>query len=467
MSWSHPYDTWMLMIAVLCAVSCAMLGCFLVLRKASMMGDAISHAVLPGLAGGFLLAALLQSSPWLADHWPWLHSVFTHIDPRSPIIMLAGAVIVGVLTALLTEWLHGFGRVEHGAAMGVVFSTLFAIGLILIRKAADEVDLDPSCVLYGSIELAPSDVWNIVGYNIPRSVIILSGALILNVTFIGLCYKELKLTSFDPELAESLGISARLIHFMLMTIVAINTVAAFEIVGSILVIAMLIVPAAAAHLLTERLSLMLIISAILAILMAAIGHVGAIVVPGWFGFSGTIVAGSMATAAGVVFAIVLLIAPQHGMLSRAIRRWSNAQHILREDMFGILFRLEELDRETSVPEFFKHIKHGLHANWFASRIAYRQLKKRALLLEQHGSVQLTPLGRRRARQLVRSHRLWEAWLVRELGLRDDHVHRTAMQLEHITDRPMQDDLAREVEASRTGLDDTSTDPHGRDIPPPR
>lgn len=294
MNW-EPYDTWVVVVGSLCAAACALPGCFLVLRKMSMMGDAISHAVLPGLAIAFLVTGTRASIP-----------------------MFLGAAVAGVLTALFTQWIARFGNVDRGAAMGIVFTTLFAIGLLLIRRAADHVDLDPGCVLYGAIELTPLDLVTLVGWEIPRAVLVNGGALLVNLLVITLLYKELKLSSFDPELADTLGFSSQFLHYLLMTLVAVTTVAAFESVGSIIVIAMLVVPPATALLLTRNLFPMLLIAVGVAILSAIAGHLGAIVVPGWFGFKSTTTSGMIALAAGLLFALAWLFAPQEGLL---LRRW--------------------------------------------------------------------------------------------------------------------------------------------------
>lgn len=293
-----PFDTWIVVVGALCAVACALPGCFLVLRKMSMMGDAISHAVLPGLAIGFLLTG-----------------------SRASLTMFAGAAIVGVLTAVFTQWVSQFGRVDRGAAMGIVFTTLFALGLLLIVRAADHVDLDPGCVLYGAIELTPLDVVATftvgdVLVEVPRAAVVLTVVLLGNVLLIGLLYKEFNLSSFDPELATTLGINATAMHYLLMAMVAVTTVASFEAVGSIIVIAMLIVPAATAYLLTDRLGAMLALSAVLAVAAAGLGHLGALVVPGWFGFESTTTSGMMACAAGFLFVLVWVFSPTHGVLSR-------------------------------------------------------------------------------------------------------------------------------------------------------
>jgi len=277
-------DTWIVVTGALCAMACALPGCFLVLRRMSMMGDAISHAVLPGLAIAFLVTGQRASVP-----------------------MFLGAVVAGLLTALFTQWIHRSAKVDEGAAMGVVFTTLFAIGLVLIVKAADQVDLDPGCVLYGAIELTPLDTLNLLGMEIPRAALINGSVLILNLLIIALLFKELRLACFDPGLAASLGFSPGFLHYLLMSMVAVTTVAAFESVGSIIVIAMLIVPAATAQLLTRRLLPMLLVSALLAAAAAVLGHAGAIWLPLLAGFPPTSTAGTMAFASGILFLVAVFI----------------------------------------------------------------------------------------------------------------------------------------------------------------
>ena len=302
MSWL-PLDTAIVVVGVLAAVACALPGCFLFLRQMSMMGDAISHAVLPGLALAFLITGSRASIP-----------------------MFVGAAIVGVLTALFTQWISQFGNVDRGAAMGVVFTSLFALGLLLIVRAANHVDLDPGCVLYGAIELTPLDSVRLAlgraEIEVPRAALALGAVVVVNLAFILLFFKELKLAAFDPALATTLGFNATLVHYLLMTVVAITTVAAFEAVGSIIVIAMLIVPAATAHLLTDRLPAMIALAAVLAALSAPAGHLGALLLPPLFGFSSASTAGMMAVAVGVFFLLAALFAPRHGIIPRRVARAS-------------------------------------------------------------------------------------------------------------------------------------------------
>lgn len=291
MTW-YSFDTWIVIIGGLSAVSCSLLGVFLVLRRMSMMGDAISHAVLPGLAIGYLMTG-----------------------ERTSLIMFVGAVIVGVLTAFFIQWITHLGKVDQGASMGIVFTSFFALGLVLIVKGADHVDLDPGCVLYGSLELAPLDVVGPVNFlgrsiEIPRTALTTGASLLLNLAVILLLFKEWKISSFDPALARTLGYSTTFLHYLLMILVAITTVAVFEAVGSILVIAMLIVPAACAAMIANRLGTMLLLGSLFALASAIFGHVAAITLPPMVGFTDTSTAGMMAVMAGFFFLLTALFSPR-------------------------------------------------------------------------------------------------------------------------------------------------------------
>lgn len=429
MNWT-PLDTWIVAIGAVTAASCALLGCFLVLRRMSLMGDAISHAVLPGLAIAFLLTGSRSS-------WP----------------MFVGAAGVGLVTAILTQSLSRWGRVDESASMGVVFTTLFALGLVLIVQAADRVDLDPGCVLYGAIELAPLDTQRILGFELPRAFVVNLLVLLLNAGVTTLLFKELLFTTFDPALATAMGFRAGAMHQLLMVLVALTTVSAFESVGSILVVAMLVVPAAAAHLLTDRLSTMLIVAALFGAASAALGHVGAITLPGLWGFSDTSTAGMIALAAGGLFVLALLFAPRHGLLSRARVRFALRLRIVKEDVLGCLFRMEELGTAPAHPTPGL-VRTLLKESWILLALAVRLLRAQGML---HGW-SLTPTGRVRAREVIRTHRLWESYLHQFLGLRPDHLHRASEVLEHVTSPDLRARLAERVS-------DPAKDPHGHAIPP--
>ncbi len=227
---SWEIDGWIILAGALCAMSAALLGNFLVLRRQSLLGDAISHAVLPGLAAAFLLTG--QRQGW---------------------VMFLGAASVGVLTVLLTELARQFGRVDESASIGVVFTFLFALGLVMIVQAADSVDLDPGCVLYGSIETSMIRKMPLFGLSIPRVVVTLGTTLTINSLFVAAFYRMLKVSTFDPQLARAQGVPVNFLHYALAGLVAVTSVASFESVGNILVVAMFVVPPVAAWLLTDRL----------------------------------------------------------------------------------------------------------------------------------------------------------------------------------------------------------------------
>jgi manganese/zinc/iron transport system permease protein len=434
MEWTF-LDTWIVIVGMLGAMSCALLGNYLVLRRMSMMGDAISHAVLPGLAIAFLVSGSRESLP-----------------------MLIGAILIGVLTTLFIHGIDRLSGLDRGASMGVVFTTLFAIGLILIRQAADHVDLDPGCVLYGAIELTPLDTYDWFGWEIPQAALTNGVMLLINLIFVLLFFKELKITSFDPALATTIGINANFMQYTLMTLVAATTIAAFESVGSILVIAMLIVPGAAAHLLTDRLGRMLLISLVFAAVSAFVGHIGAITIPTWFGFEDTSTAGMMAFMAGVLFCAVLLFAPRYGLISRLLHQALLGIKIIRDDTLGFLYRYQEMAASDAPPVQITQLKEALKAD-FAVNLSLWDLARKKMVRRVADRLTLTESGFDNGKNLVRSHRLWETYLCDKMGYCGADIHRTAHELEHYTDADMQTELGQV-----TG--NPIFDPHQRKIPQP-
>lgn len=433
LGWNWNSDGWVLAAGALSAVAASLLGNFLVLRRMSMLGDAISHAVLPGLAAAFLITGARTSLP-----------------------MFIGAAVVGLLTAVFTEWIRGFGKVDEGASMGVVFTSLFALGLVMIVQAADHVDLDPSCVLYGSLEQTwLGDSWNLLGLDVPRTVVISAVNVLVNAAFLANFYKELKISSFDPALATTSGYSARLMHYALMTLVAVTAVVSFESMGNILVVAMFVVPPAAAYLLTDRLSRMIVLSVALAAGAAALGHVGAIALPKAFGFPGPSIAASIAVAAGLLFTLAALFGPRHGWLVRLVRQRALARGILAEDVIAYLYRREERQPQAAVR--LGELRSELLSGPVMTRVVLALQRLRGTILRSSGGYRLTPLGRDQAKGLVRSHRLWESYLASEAGVSADRIHQSAERLEHFTDRRLR---ARLDEETLTPV----LDPHGMPIP---
>lgn len=287
---------WIILIGSLVASACSIVGCFLVLRKMSMIGDAISHAVLPGIVVAFLFSG-----------------------SRDTVFMLTGAIIFGLLTVYLISLFQNSG-VQDDAAIGVVFTALFAIGVILVSLFTRQVHIDLDHVLYGEIAYAPWNILTMFGVGLPQSVWLVGSILLVNIVVIIMFYKQLKICAFDPVMAAALGIPVVFFHYLLMTLVSVTTVVSFDSVGAILVVGMLIVPAATAYLLTEQLSKMIIISCIIGVACSVCGYYLAAMLD-------ASIAGCMIAVAGIFFTLTMFFSPSHGVISKVIRRRKLAQEL--------------------------------------------------------------------------------------------------------------------------------------------
>jgi manganese/zinc/iron transport system permease protein len=279
---------WIILTGALVAASCGFLGCFLILRRMAMLGDAISHSILPGIVIAFLFSGSRETLP-----------------------MLVGAAIIGMLTVFIVQLLHQSG-VKSDAAIGVTFTALFSVGVVLVSLYTQQVDLDLDCVLYGEIAYVPWDTWQIGGMDLgPRAVWGVGGVFLFSLLIVGLFFKQFKLVSFDPAMAAAVGIPVVLFHYLLMTLVSLTTVAAFESVGAILVVAMMVVPSATAYLLTDRLHVMLLLSIVIGVLCSVLGYLLA----SWLDSS---IAGAMTAVSGFLFLLAFLFSPRHGVVAKTI-----------------------------------------------------------------------------------------------------------------------------------------------------
>lgn len=283
---------WIVLMGFLVAGTCGLVGCFVILRRMALVGDAISHSLLPGITLAFLLT----------------HS-------RDTLPMMMGAVVAGVVTVVLIEAIRYTSRIKPDAAIGIVFSSLFAVGVILISVFADKVDLDAECVLYGELGFIPlQDIAQFGGIEIGtepvvRMAIIALIAIILLFAF----FKEMLVTSFDSGLAASLGINPTRYQYGLTLFLSIVIVSSFESVGVVLVIAMIIFPGATALMLTDRLPLAISLSTVFSAIYALFGfHLAT-----WLNAS---IAGGMTVIAGIVFGTVWAVAPQRGLIATLARR---------------------------------------------------------------------------------------------------------------------------------------------------
>ena len=319
------------LIAIIVAVACSLPGVFLILRKMAMMSDAITHTILLGIVIAFFITQ----------------------DLSSPLLII-GAAAMGLFTVLLTEVLHKTGLVSEDSSIGVVFPLLFSIAIIIISKYAGSVHLDTDAVLLGELAFARYNRFVVFGLDLGAKAFYSMGAiLLLNITLIVVFFKELKIATFDPALAQVLGFMPVAIHYGLMSMVSITAVGAFESVGSILVIAFMIGPPVTAYLLTDNLKHMLFISSGFASLNAVLGYQVAKI----FDVS---ISGSMAVATGITFLLVFIFAPKRGLITTVQRR--KKQSILFAS-HSLLFHL--LNHEGEPDEVIEsgHETIKDHLNW--------------------------------------------------------------------------------------------------------
>lgn len=347
------------LIAAVVAIACAIPGVFLVLRKMSLISDAISHSILPGIVVGFLITHDLNS--------PWL-------------ILLA--TITGVITVVLVEAIQKTGLVKEDTAIGLVFPALFSIGVILIAKNANDVHLDVDAVLLGELAFAPFDRLLVAGTNIgPKSLWVMGSILLVTIGLLFAFFKELKVSTFDAGLSSALGFSPVVMHYGLMSISSVTVVGAFDAVGAVLVVALMIAPAATAYLLTSDLKKMLVLSVIFGVTAAVAGY--------WMAhLLDASISGSMTTMLGLVFLMVYLFAPNKGIIAVMYRQRQQRTEV------SLLTFLLHLNNHTEESE--RHINHlNEHINWqkVRSRTVLELAQKNNMITISNSIVTLTKKGK--------------------------------------------------------------------------
>jgi manganese/zinc/iron transport system permease protein len=346
------------LIAVVVAIACAIPGVFLVLRKMALISDAISHSILPGIVIGFFITQ----------------------DLNSPLLILLAA-LTGLLTVVLVEMIQKTGLVKEDTAIGLVFPSLFSIGVIMIAKNANDVHLDVDAVLLGELAFAPFDRLLISGMDFgPKSLWVMGIVLLITILLLFLFFKELKVSTFDAGLSSALGFSPIVMHYGLMSVSSITVVGAFDAVGAILVVALMIAPAAIAYLLTSDLKKMLWISIGFGVFSAIAGY--------WLAhLIDASISGSMTTVLGIVFLGVYLFAPRKGLISVLYRQRQQRTEV------SLLIFLLHLNNHSEENE--RHINHLYeHINWQkvrAETVVELGLKNNLITIE-HDIVSLTEKG---------------------------------------------------------------------------
>ena len=378
----------------LVAVALGLIGCFLVVRGMSLLGDALSHSVLPGIVVGFLIGGSLHS--------PWI---------------LIGATAVGLGAAVLVQAVQRQSRIKEDASLGIVFTALFALGVVMINVYAGQADLDPGCVLYGNIE----------NFIIDRDPIWLMTAILCAIVIgLFLFYRPLLVSTFDPGLAVSLGIPATFIHYALMAVLSLTIVASFEAVGAILAVALLVLPGATARLWTDRMPPMLLFAAGHGVVSTVFGY--------WLSHPAvmnTSASGAICVAGFGMFLTSWMLAPRHGLIPQARVRRRLMRNTAVENLLKSIDELSAKRGGRPVPldivaadldaprTFADALATALRRNWVTNTPD-----------PDGGTLTLSADGRAQSKRLVRAHELWERYLRQEVGLNPDHVHDAAEWVEH-------------------------------------
>ena len=294
---SISYESLFVLIAT--ATACALLSPFLVLRKLSMVSDAISHSVLLGIVLAFFIVK----------------------DVGSP-LLIAGAALFGVITVFAVEFLSGTGLVKNDDAVGIVFPMFFALAVVLITKFARNVHLDTDIVLMGEVIIAPLNRTEFLGMDLPKAFVQMGILFIVNLLFIIIFFKELKITTFDKGFAKLAGFSSAALFYALMTLSSLTAVTAFDAVGAILVVSFLITPGAAAYLISKDLKVMIAISVGYAVINSVLGYVLSLLM-------NVSMSGMTAAVAGVTFLITFLF-NKEGLITALILRFKRKSELKPE-----------------------------------------------------------------------------------------------------------------------------------------
>jgi ABC-type Mn2+/Zn2+ transport system permease subunit/Mn-dependent DtxR family transcriptional regulator len=396
------------------AIVCSVVGCLVILRRMAFLGDALSHAMIAGVAGGYLFMKLLFAT-----------------EAHAP-AMLVGSLIAAVITVASIGFVARVSRVKEDTAIGIMYTGVFAAGVVLVSIFRNHIHIDLMHFIMGDVlGVADSDLW----------VAAIGAALVLSV--IVLFFRQFQLTSFDPVMAASLGMPVLLIDYVLTTCVSLVVVSAVSMVGVILVVGLLITPAATAYLLSDRLDRMMILAAVFGVTSV----VGGLYLCVWLDSAG---GGAIMLFCTAQFLVVLILAPRYGMLAGWMRRRRMVPQQLIEDILGAIFR----GGGTPVP--LDTIMRFVESHPERLPSALKSMEREGLLEKQNDGFVLTSHGQREARGILRAHRIWETYL-HHVGMPAEELHRRAHVLEHVHDRDSVDYLDEL-------LGHPVKDPHGAEIP---
>jgi len=409
---SQPWAIRAILSSLLIGLTCGVIGCFIVLRNMSLIGDALSHSILPGIFVSFLLFGY------------------------STIGFFVGSVFAGLLTAVIITWIQQNVSTKNDAAIGIVFTVMFSIGVIGISYLSGKggVHLDLQDFLFG-------DVLGVGNEDLILTFLV----AVYTIVSVALFYRYLFITTFQPTIAQTMGISVSAIHYFLMLMLSFAVVAALRSVGVILVVAMLITPASTALLLSNELKKVLFIAGILGMLSAIIGMVGAIIFD-------TPPGPAMVIVATLIYFGAALFSKEKGIIMKYIRKRQQTAKIEQEDI--LRQAIKHIDKQSFPSSVLKE-----RLGYSDSKISLRlkEMVSEGMLLVKDKSISLTAKGKMAADGLVRAHRLWESYQVGQMGLKEGQIHDEADRLEH----HLTEEILDEVDQK---LGYPEMDPHGSPIP---
>ncbi|MBX2814358.1 MAG: metal ABC transporter permease [Saprospiraceae bacterium] len=394
-------------------IMCGILGCFIVLRNMALIGDALAHAVLPGIVVAFVVVGY------------------------SAMGFFIGSVVAGLVTAVAITWIQQQVNTKNDAAIGIVFTAMFALGVIGISWISKNqgVHLDLKDFLFGNV-LGVSDQDLYMTFFV--TLVVIASVVVF--------YRQLFLSTFQPVISDAMGFSTRLIHYLVMLLLSFAVVASLRTVGVILVVAMLITPASTALLLSQRLKNVIFLAGLIGFLAAFLGLVFAILLE-------TAPGPAMTVVATILYLLAALFSPTRGIVLNYFRRRKLQRRIRLEDVLKQTIRLDEVGK-VSVAQ--------LNARLEISKGKLRQLlrileQRKLLNLFDEKEISLTEKGIALANKLVRAHRLWETYLVDQVGLSQEQIHNEAEKYEHFLTEEILDEVDAELGYPRR-------DPHGSPIP---
>lgn len=400
----------------LVAIVCGVIGCFIILRRMAFLADALSHAMLAGVVAGYLIMQLFFSE-----------------DGASAPALFVGSLLAGIITVALISFVSNVSRIKEDTAIGVMYTGMFAAGGLLYSAFSHLIHIDLLHFVTGMVlGIEDSDLW----------LMAIITVLVLSVVI--LFFRHFQITTFDPVMAASLGISVVGVNYLLTACTSLVVVGAVRIVGVVLVIGLLVTPAATAYLLTDRLTRMLPLSAFFGVLSV----VGGLYVSDWVGYfpSGP----TIVVVSTLQFLTVLAIAPRYGMIADWWRRKTMVPQQLLEDVLGCFRRaLAEPQQRSSILANIERPAEQIQR-------AIRSLERRGWMDVEANTLTLTDEGQREAKRILRAHRLWESYL-QHVGIAEDELHDQAHRMEHVHDEETVDYLDDK-------LGHPLTDPHGSEIP---